>query len=47
MALYFPLLARPLPRGMGYARGGGWRRFKYSKEIEYDGLVTAVRLDSP
>jgi len=28
---------RPLPRG--------WVRFKYSEDIEYNDLVTAVRLD--
>ena len=31
LKIIFPLLARPLPIGRGYARGGGWVvRFKYS-----------------
>ena len=40
------MLARLLPTGSGYARGGEWRRFKYSEDAEYNGLITAVRLDS-
>jgi len=26
---------------------GGWVRFKYSEDVEYNDLVTAVRLDGP
>ena len=33
------MLVRPLPRGE-------WRRFRYSEDIEYKDLVTAVRLDN-
>jgi len=41
------LLARPLPIGWGYVRRGGWGRFKYYEDMEYNNFVTAVRLDSP
>jgi len=47
MSFISQLLARPLPKGRGYARGGGWVRFKYSEDAEYNDLVTAVRLDNP
>jgi len=41
------LLARPLPKGRGYARGGGREIFKYSEDAEYNDLTTAERLDNP
>jgi len=41
------LLARLLPKGRGYARGGGWVRFKYSEDAENNDPITAVRLDNP
>jgi len=48
LSFIFPLLARPLPKGRGYARGGEREIFKYSEGKRYnDDLVTAVRLDSP
>ena len=29
-----------------FERRGGWVRFKYSEDAEYNDLITAVRLDN-
>ena len=33
-----PLLAKPRFSKWGYARGGGWERFKYSEFLRKDGM---------
>jgi len=45
----FPLLFFYLPVACKTPseRGGGWVRFKYSEDAEYNDFITAVKLDNP